>query len=94
MSCEPFQDEPKAKAAECAAQEAGGRQVLTDQRAMEAFLDSLAIKYQTIQHPPVFTVAAMLEHVASLPGLVVKNLFVKVPISKSFSSPFTASHRF
>ena len=44
---------------------------------LEKFLDQLGIVYRTLEHPAVFTVAAMMEHVTSLPGFFVKNLFVK-----------------
>ncbi|HET6467866.1 MAG TPA: prolyl-tRNA synthetase associated domain-containing protein [Geminicoccaceae bacterium] len=42
-----------------------------------AYLDALGIRTGTYTHPPVFTVEESLVHTAHLPGVHVKNLFLK-----------------
>lgn len=42
-----------------------------------ALLDELAIKHQTVEHPPVFTVHDTIDWQAIAPGLHCKNLFVE-----------------
>jgi len=44
---------------------------------LESYLTKLNISFHTLEHPPVFTVAAMMEHISALPGYFAKNLFVK-----------------
>ena len=44
---------------------------------METYLRNLSIDFRTLEHPPVATVAAMMQHITSLPGYFVKNLLVK-----------------
>lgn len=49
----------------------GGRKELME------YLDKLGIKSETVEHPEVFTVEAMMPHLKGLNGAVVKNLFMK-----------------
>lgn len=42
-----------------------------------AFLDSLGIEHQTLDHPPVFTVEEARDHTHHLPGGHTKNLFLE-----------------
>ena len=49
----------------------GGRQELME------YLDNLGISSETIEHPAVFTVEAMMPHVGHLNGAHSKNLFLK-----------------
>ena len=49
----------------------GGRQELME------YLDNLGIASETIEHPAVFTVEAMMPHVGHLNGAHSKNLFLK-----------------
>ena len=44
---------------------------------LESYLIKLNISFRTMEHPAVFTVAAMMEHVSVMPGYHGKNLFVK-----------------
>lgn len=44
---------------------------------LENYLTKLGISFRTMDHPAVFTVAAMMEHVSVMPGYHGKNLFVK-----------------
>ncbi|WP_026380514.1 prolyl-tRNA synthetase associated domain-containing protein [Afifella pfennigii] len=45
--------------------------------ALMAFLDGLAIKTETVEHPPLFTVAESQRLRGELPGGHTKNLFLK-----------------
>ena len=40
-------------------------------------LENNAIKWKCVEHPAVFTVDAMMEHLTDIDGLVTKNLFLK-----------------
>lgn len=40
-------------------------------------LNKLAIVTETVEHPAVFTVEAMMEHLGNIDGLITKNLFMK-----------------
>jgi Ala-tRNA(Pro) deacylase len=42
-----------------------------------AYLDSLGIGHETVEHPPVFTVEEAREHTHHLPGGHTKNLFLE-----------------
>lgn len=44
---------------------------------LEKYLTELGIVFRTIDHPAVFTVAAMMQHISHLPGHHAKNLLVK-----------------
>nr|CAH0111927.1 unnamed protein product [Daphnia galeata] len=44
---------------------------------LEKYLLELGIAFRTVEHPAVFTVAAMMEHISHLVGFHAKNLFVK-----------------
>ncbi|KAK7079317.1 prolyl-tRNA synthetase associated domain-containing protein 1-like [Halocaridina rubra] len=48
-----------------------------DRRGLEKLLESLNIKYQVQDHEEVFTVDALLKNVTTMPGLHMKNLFLK-----------------
>ena len=50
---------------------AGGRKELMD------YLENLGITSETVEHPAVFTVEAMMPYVGHLPGAHSKNLFLK-----------------
>lgn len=49
----------------------GGRKELME------YLENLGITSETVEHPAVFTVEAMMPHVGHLPGAHSKNLFLK-----------------
>ncbi|XP_057367190.1 probable aminoacyl tRNA synthase complex-interacting multifunctional protein 2 isoform X1 [Daphnia carinata] len=44
---------------------------------LENYLTELGIAFRTLEHPAVFTVAAMMEHISHLAGFHAKNLLVK-----------------
>lgn len=44
---------------------------------LEAYLKQLNIKYQVRDHEEVFTVEALMKNVTDVPGLHMKNLFLK-----------------
>lgn len=44
---------------------------------LEKYLLELGIAFRIVEHPAVFTVAAMMEHISHLVGFHAKNLFVK-----------------
>ena len=44
---------------------------------LEEYLTALGIEFRTVEHPAVFTVAAMMEHTSHLSGYHAKNLLVK-----------------
>jgi Ala-tRNA(Pro) deacylase len=44
---------------------------------LEKYLLELGIAFRTVEHPAVFTVAAMMEHISHLDGFHAKNLLVK-----------------
>lgn len=44
---------------------------------LEKYLTDLGIAFRTVEHPAVFTVAAMMEHISHLSGFHAKNLLVK-----------------
>jgi len=44
---------------------------------LEKYLLELGIAFRTVEHPAVFTVAAMMEHISHLVGFHAKNLLVK-----------------
>ena len=47
------------------------------EKDLSAYLDNLAIRHQTIEHPPMFTVEDGLSWHDKIPGLSCKNLFLK-----------------
>ena len=49
----------------------GGRKELME------YLDKLEISTVTVEHPEVFTVEAMMEHLGGISGVVAKNLFLR-----------------
>jgi len=49
----------------------------TKRSVLENYLTELDVSFRTMEHPAVFTVAAMMEHVFTMPGHHAKNLFVK-----------------
>ena len=48
----------------------GGRKELME------YLEKLEISTVTVEHPEVFTVEAMMEHLGGISGVVAKNLFL------------------
>ncbi len=50
---------------------------MTTETQLYAMLDTLGIKHQTIEHPPVFTVEEGRDLHSKIPGLSCKNLFLK-----------------
>lgn len=44
---------------------------------LEKYLSELGIAFRTLEHPAVFTVTAMMEHISHLAGFHAKNLLVK-----------------
>lgn len=44
---------------------------------LENYLTELGVAFHTVEHPAVFTVAAMMEHISHLSGFHAKNLLVK-----------------
>ena len=48
-----------------------------DEAGLASLLSSLGIASETVRHPAVFTVEAMLPHLAGISGAVTKNLFLR-----------------
>lgn len=48
-----------------------------DRNGLEKYLKSLSIPYQVQDHEEVFTVDALMKNVRGMPGLHMKNLFLK-----------------
>lgn len=48
-----------------------------DRNGLEKYLKSLSISYQVQDHEEVFTVDALMRNVREMPGLHMKNLFLK-----------------
>lgn len=50
---------------------------MTTENQLFAYLDTLQIQHQTIEHPPVFTVEEGRDLHSKIPGMPCKNLFLK-----------------
>ena len=48
-----------------------------DRNGLEQLLKSMNMRYQAQDHEEVFTVEALMRNVANMPGLHMKNLFLK-----------------
>ncbi|XP_042219433.1 uncharacterized protein LOC121864473 isoform X5 [Homarus americanus] len=55
----------------------GSQKTFVDRTGLETHLKQLSITYQVQDHEEVFTVDALMQHVRDMPGLHMKNLFLK-----------------